>query len=145
MRTRQITLPSPRKSSRGNLCTVSYAESDSHSSDSDYEPRARPVKNSNVGLCEPTQLRLRAQRLISASNAGKHLDTFPVQATDSAKDKQCPHCPETFFYSSSVTTHITHAHQNIAAVQNKCDSHEMGINTADMVRLKNQSRTEHTN
>ena len=78
MRTRQKTLPSPRKSSRGNSRMVRYAESDSHSSDSDYEPRARPMRNSNVGLHEPTQSRLWAQRLISASNTEKHPDTFPV-------------------------------------------------------------------
>ena len=57
---------------------VSYAEEDSHSSDSDYEPQSRPVRNSNIGLHEPTQSRLRAQRLITASNAEKSLDTFPV-------------------------------------------------------------------
>ena len=137
MRTCQKTSPTRRKSSQGNSCMVSYAESDSHSSNSDYEPQSRPVRNSNVGLREPTKSRLRAQRLISASNAEKHPDTFPVRATNSAKDKQCPHCSETFFYSSSVTTHITHAHQHIAAVQKIRDSHEMGTNAADTSGSKN--------
>ena len=91
MRTRQKTTTSLRKSDRGNSCIVKYADSNSHSSDSDYEPCSRPVRNSNVSLRELTQSRLRAQRLISASNAEKHPDIFPVRATHSAKDKQYPH------------------------------------------------------
>ena len=78
MRTCQIPQPSSRKSGHENSRIVSYAESDLHSSNSDYEPHTRPVRNSNVGLREPTQSRLRAQRLISASNAEKHLEKFPV-------------------------------------------------------------------
>ena len=84
MKTRQKMTTSLRKSDRGNSCIVKYAESESHSSDSDYEPRSRPVRNSNVGLREPTQSRLRAQRLISASNAEK-----TSRYTFSTSNSQC--------------------------------------------------------
>ena len=85
MRSRTKTSPVCRKSSQRSSRMITYAESDSHSSDSNFEPCPKPIRNGNIGLHEPTQSWLRAQKLISVSNAEKGSDSFPIRAVQRTK------------------------------------------------------------
>ena len=97
-----------------------YQESNySSSEDSDYNPHSRCTNQRVAGLREPTRSRMRAQKLISAKRESVRSPecvdsekTFPVRATQCVKDKKCPLCLEVFFFTSSISTHLAHAHQD---------------------------------
>ena len=55
--------------------------------------------------------------MITASNTECNPDNYPVRAIDETKNKQCPHCKETFYYFDGVHVHIDHAHQDLVAIK----------------------------
>ena len=107
------------KSKRKPKSSPVYIESsnEQESDDSDYKPRPKTVRNPNVGLKEPSKSRLRSQELITASRGSRNPENYLVRSTPSDRDKQCPHCPETFFYLEVVKTHLSHAHKDITEVK----------------------------
>ena len=99
---------------------ITYVESDSHSSDSDYEPQPKPIQNCNIGLHEPTQSRLRAQMLISASNAEKGSDSFPVRATNSAQRQTM----SSLFRNVLLLQQCEHSHYSCSSEHCNCAKHK---------------------
>ena len=57
---RKVSQESLKRSQHTSIHTVTYAESDSHSSDSDYQPTIKSKRNKNVSLQEPSKSRLMA-------------------------------------------------------------------------------------
>ena len=87
-------------------------------SDSDYDQKLKQIRDPNIGLKAPSNSRLCAQAIIheakaksaAARSSGVDTATLPF---DKNKNKQCCYCPNTFYYSAGLKTHIEHAPQNI--------------------------------
>ena len=111
---------------RKNKCrskhAISYVYNDASTSDSDYDPRPKLVKDLNTGLKAPSNSRLHVQaiihtakeKLMAARANGKDPPIIPI---DESKNKQCCYCPNTFYYSAGLKTHIKHAHRDIISVK----------------------------
>ena len=106
---------------RRSRCTsshmVTYAESETKSTDSDYQPTFKSRRDKNAGLREPSKTRLKAQEVIQASKVEKSIQSYPPLPNDAERDKQYPHCATSFYYHEGLKTHLSHAHANIVDVK----------------------------
>ena len=142
-RTNKNTNTATHKSTCKSKHDISYVYNDNAStSDSDYDPKLKQIRDPNIGLKAPSNSRLCAQAIIhkakaksaAARSSGVDTATLPF---DKNKNKQCCYCPNTFYYSAGLKTHIEHAPQDIVNVKgiNNPDTQSvsalMGINITD--------------
>ena len=98
------------------------------------------MKNPNIGLHAPSQSWIQAQRVIKSNKIAKGI----LHINDSAKNKPCPYCAETFYYAQTVKTHIDHAHSNIVELKgidnpSEKDVPALGINNDAMMGSNEKS------
>ena len=108
---------------------------DNSDDDSDYEPKPKRIQNPNVSLREPSSLHQRAQKISLKKYASQTEGTseHPIMNADPERNKKCPHCTATFYYTKGVNTHIAHAHSDL---QPSKISSVLGINTGQNTKGK---------
>ena len=111
------------KSTCKSKCNICYVYDDTAStSNSDYDSKAKQKHVPNIGLKAPSNSRLHAQAIIheakAKSTAAKSsgVDTLMLPF-DEERNKKYYYCPNTFYYSASLKTHIEHAYQDIVNVK----------------------------
>ena len=96
-----------------------FSDTCNSDSDSDYRPILKTTRNQNVGLCAPSSTRLWAQEIIRSAKERSQVarNKLPTLPEDKTRDKRCPYCSITFYYSEGVCTHIDHAHKDIVSMK----------------------------